>query len=312
MRDITTKPTTLRRATAESTMSLGADGASVIREGTADKGDVLECARIAALLAVKQTPFVLPHCHPIPVLDTTVDFDLGEESLTIRATVSTIAATGVEMEALSAVSQAALCVYDMLKGHVTDGLEVTGVRLLRKLGGKSQFGRSVSATAASSVTAAVIVLSDSVASGSKPDTAGRSIVDGLGAAGFEVPTYEVLPDEPDDLRERLGALLTEGYDVIFTVGGTGLGPRDRTVEVVHPMLTSEIPGLMEAARSFGQARTPYAMLSRGVAGLVGSTLVATLPGSRGGAQETLAAIMPGLVHLVEVLKVTQPHAGGYE
>ena len=312
MRDITAKPTTLRRATAESTMSLGVDGASVIREGTADKGDVLECARIAALLAVKQTPFVLPHCHPITILDTTVDFDLAEESLTIRATVSTIAATGVEMEALSAVSQAALCVYDMLKGHVVDGLEITGVRLLRKLGGKSQFGRSMSSTSASSATAAVLVLSDSVASGAKPDTAGRSVVDGLENAGFAVPDYEVLPDEPDDLRERLGALLSESHDLIFTVGGTGLGPRDRTVEVVRPMLTSEIPGLMEAARSFGQARTPYAMLSRGVAGLVGSTLVATLPGSRGGAQETLAAILPGLVHLIEVLKVTQPHTGGYE
>ena len=293
-------------------MSLGIAGASVIRNGSAEKGDVLECARIAALLAVKQTPFVLPHCHPIPVLDTTVDFDLGEESLTICATVSTIAATGVEMEALSAVSQAALCVYDMLKGHVPDGLEITGVRLLRKLGGKSQFSRTVSPGSAASAVAAVLVLSDSVASGSKPDTAGRSIVDGLEAAGFEVSTYEVLPDEPDDLRDRLGALLADRCDLVFTVGGTGLGPRDRTVEVVRPMLTSEIPGLMEAARSFGQARTPYAMLSRGVAGLVGSTLVATLPGSRGGAQETFAAILPGLVHLIEVLKVTQPHDGGYE
>lgn len=312
MRDITTKPTTLRRATAEATMSLGTTGAAVIRDGTADKGDVLECSRIAALLAVKQTPFVLPHCHPIPVLDTSVEFELGEASLGIRATVSTIAATGVEMEALSAVSQAALCVYDMLKGHVADGLEITGVRLSRKVGGKSQFSRSVSSTAARSASAAVLVLSDSVASGSKPDTAGRSVVEGLEAAGFSVPTYDILADEPDDLRGRLDALLAGHYDVIFTVGGTGLGPRDRTVEIVRPLITTEVPGLMEAARSFGQARTPYAMLSRGVAGLVGTTLVATLPGSRGGAQETLAAILPGMVHLVEVLKVTQPHTGGYE
>ncbi len=312
MRDITTKPTTLRRATAESTMSLGADGATVIRDGTADKGDVLECARIAALLAVKQTPFLLPHCHPIPVLDTTVEFELDTQSLTIRATVSTIAPTGVEMEALSAVSQAALCVYDMLKGHVPEGLEVTGVRLVRKTGGKSQFGRVLSSTSAPTVRAAVLVLSDSVAAGSKPDTAGRSIVDGLETAGFDVAEYQVMPDEPDDLRDRLGVLLDGRFDAVFTVGGTGLGPRDKTVEVVRPLLSTEVPGLMEAARSFGQARTPYAMLSRGVAGLAGSTLIATLPGSRRGAEETLAAILPGLVHLIEVLRVTQPHEGGYE
>ena len=122
----------------------------------------------------------------------------------------------------------------------------------------------------------------------------------------------MLPDEPDDLTAHLRSLLEDRPDVIVTVGGTGLGPRDKTVETVQPMLTTELPGLMEAARSFGQDRTPYAMLSRGVAGLIGPTLVATFPGSRRGAEETLAAVLPGLVHLVEVLHITHPHEGGYE
>ena len=68
---------------------------------------------------------------------------------------------------------------------------------------------------------------------------------------------------------------------------------------------------MEAARGFGQSRTPYAMLSRGVAGLIGNSFVATFPGSRRGAEETLAAVLPGLIHLLEVCRTTRPHEGGY-
>ncbi|MBX3314051.1 MAG: bifunctional molybdenum cofactor biosynthesis protein MoaC/MoaB [Actinobacteria bacterium] len=307
MKDITTKPTTLRTATATGRVHVTAAGVELIRDGAVDKGDVVEAARIAGLMAVKQTPFLLPHCHPIPVLDTTIDVELGDDHLTIEATVRTVAATGVEMEALAAVSNAALCVYDMLKPHVGLDLAVEDVRLAVKRGGKSQFGRAVD-----SGTAAVVVLSDTVASGAKPDTAGRSVVEGLEGAGFTIAAYEVLPDEPADLEARLRTLLADRPDVVITVGGTGLGPRDKTVETVQPMLTTELPGLMEAARSFGQARTPYAMLSRGIAGLIGPTLVATFPGSRRGAEETLAAVLPGLVHLVEVLRVTHPHEGGYE
>lgn len=306
MKDITTKPTTLRSATAVGEIVVTAEGMQRIRGGDVSKGDPLEAARVAAMLAVKQTPFLLPHCHPIPVLDTTVDYELGEDRLRISATVRTIAATGVEMEALSAVSEAALCVYDMMKPHVDD-LEITGIRLAEKVGGKSQYNRTVDAA-----SAAVVVLSDSVASGSKPDTAGRSVADGLALAGFDVSTYEVLPDEPTLLGERLTALVADGVELIVTVGGTGVGPRDRTVEAVAPMLEVALPGLMEAARAFGQQRTPYAMLSRGVAGLIGSTVVATFPGSRRGAEETLSALLPGLTHLIEVLRVSRPHDGGYE
>ena len=110
----------------------------------------------------------------------------------------------------------------------------------------------------------------------------------------------------------MSALLAAKPDLIVTVGGTGLGPRDNTVEVVRPLLTTEVPGLMEAARAFGQARTPYAMLSRGVAGLAGGTVVITFPGSRKGARETLEAVLAGTIHLIEVGRMTRPHRDGYE
>ena len=159
-------------------------------------------------------------------------------------------------------------------------------------------------------SASIIVLSDTVAAGKKPDTAGLNVLDILKEANFKDIAYQVIPDSP----EQLLALIEQQknhYPLILTVGGTGLGPKDLTVETLQPLMKREIPGLMEASRSFGQKRTPYAALSRGVAGYIDQSLVITLPGSRQGAKESLIAIQPALIHLFDVQK-NIPHAGGYQ
>jgi molybdenum cofactor biosynthesis protein MoaC len=307
MKDIALKPTTLRMARAEARLCAPLEALALVRAGAVDKGDVREAARLAGIMAVKKTPELLPHCHPLPILDAAVACDLEPDGLRFEARVRAVAATGVEMEALTAAAAAALCAYDMLKPHCAqDRMRIEGVRLLEKTGGKSQFHERL----AHPVGAAVVVLSDTVAGGRKPDTAGRAIVHALHDAGFAPVAYDVLPDEPAELAARVQSLVGSGVAFVATVGGTGLGPRDRTVETVRDLLTTEVPGLMEAARSFGQARTPYAMLSRGIAGFAGNTLIATFPGSRRGAEETLAALLPGLVHLLDVFRGAR-HRGGY-
>lgn len=309
MRDITLKPPSLRSATAEGRVKLSAAGLAMIAESRVEKGNVQECARIAGLMAVKRTSDWLPHCHPIPILDADLIFTLEAAALVIEARVRTIASTGVEMEALTAVSAAALTVYDMMKPHVPAAeLSIDGIHLKEKTGGKSDFARTVNGA-----TAAVLVMSDTVAAGRKPDTAGKSVADGLAKAGFTIAAYEVMPDEPEQIAARVAHWLSAGAALIVTVGGTGVGPRDKTIEAVRPLLVTELPGLMEAARNFGQQRTPYAMLSRGIAGLAGqNSVVMTFPGSRKGAEESLAAVLPGLVHLIKACRWGQPHKGGYE
>ncbi len=307
MKDISLKPETLRTACASASLLAPAHCLELLRKGETEKGDPLKTARIAGILAAKRTDQLIPLCHPLPIYRAEVSFEILQDRARVTAEVETIAPTGVEMEALTAASVAALTLYDMLKPYTTaDRLAITDCRLSNKRGGKSQFHRKL----AKPVSAAVIVLSDTVASGKKPDTAGRAVEAALKGAGFDPVSYEVLPDEPSLLGPRVKAHLKKTIGFIATVGGTGLGPRDRTVETVRPLLTTEIPGVMEAARAFGQRRTPYAMLSRGIAGFAGKTLVVTFPGSRRGAEESVTALLPGLIHLLDVFKGAK-HGGGY-
>lgn len=307
MKDITLKPDSLRSATAVTTLKAPPSCIELLRTGETEKGDALKTARVAGILAAKRCDELIPLCHPLPIYRADIAFTLEEAAVQVQSTVETIAATGVEMEALLAANIAALTLYDMLKPHTDqENLVLTECKLLKKTGGKSHFKRTLRRNS----SATVIVLSDTVAQGKKEDTAGRSICNELATAGFDPIEYKILPDESAELDALLKQQIAAKTNLIVTVGGTGLSPRDKTVEVVTPLLTQEIPGIMEASRVFGQRRTPYAMLSRGVAGFAEQSLIITLPGSRRGAEESLAAILSGIVHLLDVF-TGKPHGGGY-
>jgi molybdenum cofactor synthesis domain-containing protein len=95
-------------------------------------------------------------------------------------------------------------------------------------------------------------------------------------------------------------LINEGYQLLLFTGGTGLSTRDITPDALAPLIDREVPGVMEAARNYGQQRTPYAMLSRGIAGFAGETLIITMPGSPRGAEESMDAIFPYILHVFRV------------
>lgn len=138
MVDVGDKAETAREATAAGSLAMSREAFRVLSTGTAAKGDVLAVARIAGIQAAKRTSEWIPLCHPVPLTSVTVDFALDEKSsrVGVTATARTVGRTGVEMEALTAVSAAALTLYDMLKA-VDRGMAVEEIRLLRKSGGKS-------------------------------------------------------------------------------------------------------------------------------------------------------------------------------
>ncbi len=164
--------------------------------------------------------------------------NLFEAHVEISAVVETIGPTGVEMEALTAVSLAGLTLYDMLKPHCEpEDLCLDQVKLQKKKGGKSHFTRVLK----ESLSASIIVLSDTVAAGKKPDTAGQNVLEILEEANFSNISYQVIPDSPEQLLTLIEQ--QNQYPLILTVGGTGLGPKDLTVETIQPLLKREIPGL---------------------------------------------------------------------
>jgi len=296
MKDVTPKTETRRRAVAEARILLPEEGRRVLAEGTTEKGDALEVSRVAGIQAGKKTSDLLPFCHPLPITHADVTFELTDDGVRVEASATCIGPTGVEMEALTAACVAALSLYDMLKPHARE-MEITGVRLLEKTGGKSDYR----VTPDPPVRAGVLVLSDGVHAGERQDRSGEAVLRALrDTGGVEPERHEVLPDEPDPLRRTVEAWVGDGLELILTVGGTGLSERDRTVDTLTPMLDPEIPGIMEASRAYGRARTPFAMLSRGVSGMIGDTLVVTLPGSPSGATETFDAVFPAALHVLEV------------
>src|ERR1017187_51792 len=296
MVDITQKSNSFRQAIASAIVTVSKqETIDAIRNNTVPKGNVFEFSRAAGLLAIKKTSDVIPDCHPLPVEFASIKHEMDGLSIKVTVEVHTIYKTGVEVEAMHGAAITALTMYDMLK-PLDKGLEISSIQLKSKKGGKTDFKDPQPLD----LKAVVIVCSDSVSKKNKEDTAGRKVVEKLKGFSIEVMASETIPDDMELIQERAKKFASGKCDLLVFVGGTGLSPRDVTPDAIKPLITREIPGIMEAARNYGQQRMPYAMLSRGVAGFINNPLVLTLPGSPGGASETIDALFPHVLHVFKI------------
>jgi len=296
MVNITHKSSTLRIAVATGVLKVSTQSTiDAIQNRTVPKGDVFEFSRAAGLLACKKTYEVVPDCHPLPIEYTAITHAIDGLEIKIRVEVHTVYKTGVEVEAMHGVLVTALTMYDMLK-PMDSAIEILHIKLEEKKGGKTDIKYAYPET----LKVAVITCSDSIGKGIGEDLSGSIIIENLKKHKVAVAHKKVIVDDFDTIQNEAKHLVQEGYQLILFTGGTGLSARDVTPDAIRPLIEREVPGVMEAVRNYGQERTPYAMLSRGIAGFIGDSLIITLPGSPRGAEESMQAIFPYILHVFKV------------
>lgn len=301
-----------RRAVARGEIQLCTEICRKIEEKRIPKGDVLVLAEIAGICAAKKTSDLLPLCHPLNLdaVQIRCELDSINSRVLVSCEVSATAKTGVEMEALSGVSAALLCIYDLTKGLDKAGV-ISGIFLEEKEGGKSGIWRHPSLSAKTEqaggalqgMRAAALTVSDSCAAHPAQDQSGQLLSSFLNEQGAQVCTPSIVPDELDLIREKIKRLaLEEKVGLLLVSGGTGIGPRDITPEALRPLWSKSFPGFGELFRSTGLMSTPRAWLSRAEAGLVGDSLVVSLPGSPAGVAHGLAILGRELPHMLAMLR----------
>lgn len=296
MVNITHKSSTLRIAVATGIVKVSKqETIDAIQNKLVPKGDIFEFSRAAGLLACKKTYEVVPDCHPLPIEYTAIKHEIHGLSIKIEVEIHTVYKTGVEVEAMHGVMITALTMYDMLK-PIDDNVEILNIQLAEKKGGKSDIKNAYPET----LKVAVITCSDSISDGIGVDKSGEIVIENLKKHHLTVANKKVIADDYDTIQNEAKQLINDGYQLILFTGGTGLSMRDVTPDAIKPLIERDVPGVMEAARDYGQQRTPYAMLSRGIAGFAGESLIITLPGSPKGAEETMQAIFPYILHVFRV------------
>ncbi len=296
MVNITNKNNSLRKAIATATLTVSKpETIDAIRNRKVPKGDVFEFSRAAGLLGIKKTSDVIPDCHPLPVEFASITHQIDGLAILITVEVHTIYKTGVEVEAMHGAAVTALTMYDMLK-PLDKSVEISAIRLQSKKGGKTDFKNVTNFD----LRCAVVVCSDGVAAGKKEDSSGKMITQKLALYNLATEFHTIIPDDFATIQATAKKLSEDGFNLVVFTGGTGLSPRDVTPDAISPLLDRVIPGIMEAARNYGQQRTAFAMLSRGVAGFIHKTLVITLPGSPRGVEESMDALFPYILHVFKV------------
>ncbi len=325
MIDIGEKQDTHRRAVASGSFFAAPQTMQRIRERTLPKGDALILAEVAGIQGAKRVSELLPLCHPLQLTSVRVWSECLVDQIQIFCEVKSFGKTGVEMEALSGVNAALLCIYDLAKG-VDPVLRIGEIKLDLKEGGKSGVWRNPESKTVQALSSAakpnienfesmvlqgihatVITMSDRYYQKKSEDISGPIAAEWLQKNGAKIREQIILPDDVKVLKnEILKVIENHSAELIVISGGTGLSSRDITTETIShlcdEMNGKEIIGFGELMRSKGSQNTEYAWLSRSSAYLIQNRLILCLPGSPKAVQEGLDAVGKLIPHALHTAR----------
>jgi cyclic pyranopterin phosphate synthase len=331
MIDVGQKMDTRRRALASGHFFARKETIRQIVEKKIPKGDAIALAEVAGIQAAKNTASLLPLCHPLPLHSVRVWTELKEDSIIVFCEAITTGKTGVEMEALTGVSTALLCIYDLTK-VIDPVLRIGNIQLELKEGGKSGLWENphrnqsrdipeiapmaaiVPATSLCShsqdfgkMRVCLLTVSDRCSRGESEDRSGPVMQDWFGAKGAEILARSIVPDEVAEIEMTIeNWMKNERPHLIISSGGTGLAPRDVTPDALLRLKDRfrgrEISGVGELLRSSGSQKTVMSWLSRSLGLQILDSIIIALPGSPKAVREGLDVLAPLLAHMIHIQK----------
>ncbi|KAA3610222.1 MAG: bifunctional molybdenum cofactor biosynthesis protein MoaC/MoaB [Calditrichaeota bacterium] len=287
MDDSSSKPEAQQSAKAEGKIYFSNGAREILLADNNPKADVITAAKVAGIQAAKRTSEFIPFHHANSLNWVELDFSSSEDHIKIESTVKAVTRSGLEMEALTAVSVAALTILDICKDH-DQQVNIQDIKIVPKVSKKKML------TVKTPLKVGVLVISDRITAGLADDEVGQMLQSGFAKAGYHANNYSIISNDADKLIEKVQEWLEQNIELIITTGGNGIGPRDITLTSLEPFFDFRMEGLEQTLHSIAQVNNNGFYIDRLAAGKIGKTIVICLPIDNALAQDALNVILPNI------------------
>jgi cyclic pyranopterin monophosphate synthase len=287
MDDSSSRPEAQAKAQAEAKVYFNNGTEKIILDDGNPKIDIITAAKVAGIQAAKKTSEFIPLHHSNSLNWVEIEITAEEKYLKIESTVKAITRSSLEMEALTATSVAALTIVDLCK-ESDPGVTIQDLKIVQHTSKKKTL------TPKTSLKVGIIVISDRVIAGLAEDEAGQILQDGFKDAGYQVDNYSIITNDADKLVEKVQDWLEQDIELVVTIGGNGIGPRDITLLSLEPFFDYRLEGVEQTLHSIAQINNNGFYVDRLAAGKIGKTLVICLPMDPNLAQDALNVFLPNI------------------
>lgn len=288
MDDASSKPEAHNSAKAECKVHFAGDIKEILLKDGILKADIITTAKIAGIQASKKTSDIIPLNHTNKLDWVDISFDLIQDHLKIIATTKAISRSDLEMEALTAVSIAALTIVDLCKDY-DPKITIMDIKLI-----PPKVDKNKSLSVKTPVRVGIVIISDRVIAGLSDDEPGKILQDGFRKAGYIADEYSVISNDSDKLVDTIQDLLEKGIELIITIGGNGIGPRDITLSSLEPFFDYRLEGIEQTMHSIAQINHNGIYIDRLAAGKIGKSIVICLPLNSSLATDALNVLVPNI------------------